>query len=225
MADDSNIDEILKSIDALLKEGEAQDHSHRGRDKPRSDAANSEESVHKDNENAVEMADSNEIASEPPVEQPADDEQTGAGTTEDAEPVDRLQEARAESGEADSLSEAPGEDAGGEKPRRIVLSEAMLVEVTPDLLDFAEQHTGEAEQEVPDASPGDEPETSEEVQVMHGDDQAEPQGASKIDAEQLVEQISNEITARLQDKLPRLVAKAIRKHLAAQLEKTDQNAH
>lgn len=212
MSDDTNIDDILRSIDALLKESEAGDAYDAKPGRSRYAATNDDEPValKQDVPGGSSVADEYGpgITDEPEVADP------GERPSVRREPVRKDKPALAESNmEAGSV---PMEVSRPERVvKRIVLSEAMLVEHTPDLLAFAEQNA--AHEKVPDepvdrASPvsgavrqDDSPERVPTVAVEQS-----------LDTELLIKQVSHEISARLQDMLPALVAELVRKHIAAQ---------
>lgn len=256
MADDTNIDDILKSIDALLKESEA-DQARGGSGKSRSHEAinDDEQETHAQ---ASAAGDIGEAGDEEPLPEGRDEQvpdeshlsvlqQDGDAADMDDHPTNRTAEADTlpdeqapdephlsvlqQDGDAADMDDHPTnrlsvvdtlESGTAVVPRpevkRIVLSEDMLVEQTPDLLAFVEQSVIE---EVPaaeeDSAVEEESADEEGFETAEQGDSEASDAAPPIDMELLVEQISSDITAGLQDKLPGLVAKAVRRHLAAQL--------
>ena len=261
MADDTNIDDILKSIDALLKESEADEA---GGD---SEKRRSHEAINDDEQDAEpgapEFGDVGESGDEEPLPEGHDEhlpdeghisalQQAGDAAEMDDHPTNRLVAVDAlaggqvpeeqatddehisalqQAGDAAEMDDHPTNRlsvvetpdpgaASGSQPaaKRIVLSEDMLVEQTPDLLAFVEQSVIE-EASAAEAEPAAEEEPADEKGFESAVREASEalDEAAPIDMELLIEQISRDITARLQDKLPRLVAKAVRKHLVAQL--------
>jgi hypothetical protein len=221
--DKTDIDEILKSIDALLKEGETE-HSERKKDEPQNDAPINDEPDIGEGEPGVEMVPaagfsedsiSFEVSVDDEVEEPV------------AESVEEINE------EADAWIEKDGDEAAGEAGEsgpepvaraaairqpglRIVLSEEMLAEAedAPELpLNFAEE----------DAEAGEMPEI-DAVGIVQ-DEVASSEIA--LDVDDLIEQISGEINTRLQERLPDLlremVAEAVRRHLGGDIAEDSGN--
>jgi len=251
MADDTNIDDILKSIDALLKEGEDED-ARSGKQKAINDediAADVEDvpAGISRNEDVLPHRDEERPDEESQGEEHQDDIQQQADATDmDDHPTNLPTEA-----DVEDRIESPEPQADA---RRIVLSEDMLVEGTPDLpLTFAEGD-GQADEQADEdeQTEGDEQTwEADEVEFAAGEDFAaadiEEEGVAEecaveedvaeeedagppqaqalhvppgdaVDTERLIEQIAAEISTRLQESLPGLVADAVRRHIAAQAD-------
>jgi len=228
MADDTNIDDILKSIDALLKEGEAED----GRDQK--DKRRRHEAINDEDVGADTVATPDEMSVEEAVDElqapragqcldeQRPDDQHGVEHQFGEQHLDEMQQEADAADMDDHPVNLPAEEDAGEKDvqpgaqpaaRRIVLSEEMLVEDTPDLpLAFADEDevdaaTDEAEATMMDNDAG--------TESAHGSTDAVADMAG-MDIDGLVEKISAEISDRLQGALPGLVAEAVRRHLAGQ---------
>jgi len=134
MADDTNIDDILRSIDALLKESEGEEERDHRSARKRHEATNDEE--------PVDPADVDGKA-EPALEDIEEIVENAEGMEADASDDALVEAVESEAEEVLSEPKPVAEHeavAGPEKVvKRIVLSEDMLVEDTPDLLAFAEQ--------------------------------------------------------------------------------------
>jgi len=262
MADDTNIDDILKSIDALLREGEAEDVRGQKDKRPRHEAINDDE-VGADTEGSPDEMSAEEAGEDLPAsqdEQRLDDQQLEEQQLDeqqlddqhlvehqfDEQHRDELQQEADAADMDDHPVNLPAEEDAGEKDvppeaqpaaRRIVLSEDMLVADTPDLpLAFAEDdeqadddeqaegydQAGDAdeteitagedvgEEDVVGENVAEEDDAGQQTQARHA-----PPGDA-LDTGRLIAQISAEISTRLQEALPGLVAEAVRRHLAAQ---------
>ena len=247
MADEPNIDDILKSIDALLKEGVAGDDSER-KDKRRRDTATNDDEIA-----AAEVeADQAEIGGDEVSDglQASQDEQDLAEQHEDelqqaADAADMDDHPTNLPVEADTEEKAaPSEIHPGAK--RIILSEDMQVDHTPDLpLAFvpdAEPDEGPAEEKQPDEEQLDEEQAGDDdtgVELTEAEsvfaqgepsvveDIVEPEFESVaeppcVDREWLIEQITTDIHARLQAELPAIlsewITEAVNKHLSGQAD-------
>ncbi len=224
MADDTNIDDILKSIDALLKEGEAQDDAEQ-KDKRRRDTATNDDEIAADMEG-------DEAGDELQASQ---DEQHLA-----AQHKDELQQAADAADMDDHPTNLPVEADTEEKDvppevhsgaRRILLSEDMQVEHTPDL-PLAFVHDDEpGEEQTGDADASVELTEAETVFVQAEPAPVEDAGDAEfetvadtpfVDTQGLIEQITTDINARLQTELPAILAEwfaeAVNKHVSGQAE-------
>ncbi len=253
MADNTNIDEILKSIDALLKEGGAEN----GSDQDVGDQSSKRQATNDDEVSDLEMPDASvSIQNE---EDEAD--VLGVETIED-ESAEHQETNEAETGDQTSEN-IQHEDASvvdttagqaleqGREVKRIVLSEAMLVRDTPDLLlAFADAEdtteevqagsvlTDESSPEHVDEDESDaswEPAPSAllpdvEIQAQAGQEEVEDEAvadAPALDTGRLIEQITAEISGRLQQQLPGMVAgmvaEAMEKNLVAHAAPGDKS--
>jgi len=263
MADDTNIDEILKSIDALLKEGGPEKGLDEGAgdqsSKTRGDIATNDDEV-SDSEipdATVSIGSAEDDADGPAVEaidQGADEHPEAEEAETDEQQLDEDVQAE-DTSEIDALS---GQTLGQEhEVKRIVLSESMVIEDTPDLpLEVAGTETaieddqpenrmlGEvySDEPAPDHVAGNDlPENEDESsaessgskdisspEVQENEDKDEPSvDTSELDMGDLVEQITSEISARLQQQLPGMVAgmvaEAMQKNLAARAAADDES--
>jgi len=263
MADDTNIDEILKSIDALLKEGGPENDSDEvavdQNSKTRGDIATNDDDA-SDSEIAdapISIEDEEDQTDSPAVEAldqaPEEHPQAEQADADEQQPeVDaQVEDAQAEDAEAEAVEEF---DALSEQPfeqepevKRIMLSESMVVEDTPgpslESADVEAAIEGDQPEHRPssevfsdemnsehviadDLSEGQADEFQESEQfsspeVADGEQTDDPAvDASELDINELVEQITADISARLQQQLPGmvagLVAEAMQKNLAAQ---------
>ena len=268
MADDTNIDEILKSIDALLKDGGLESHSDKGAaaqsSKTHGDIATNDDEVLDSEipdasvpvENEEDEADA---SAEEPIDQEAEEHPQAEEAEMDEQPeVDRETEDAlvAGSSEIDALSEDAFEQ--GHEVKRIVLSESMVVEDTPGLpLESAGIQTAIEEDlsgnrahgeifsdesnpdhiTVDDFSEGEaesyaESPESEDLgsptEVPENEQNDNPSvDTSELDVNKLVEQITSEISVRLQQQLPGMVAgmvaEAMQKNLAAHVANDNES--
>ncbi|OIO69139.1 MAG: hypothetical protein COW19_01495 [Zetaproteobacteria bacterium CG12_big_fil_rev_8_21_14_0_65_55_1124] len=228
MADDTNIDDILKSIDALLKEGEAEDDRGQ-KDKRRRDTATNDDEIDANIEAATPDITGDEAGDELQAsqdEQHEDELQQAADAADmDDHPTNLPVEADTE--EVDVPPEAQP------SARRIVLSEDMQVESTPDLPLAFSVDDESVEEQADDVHADASVELTEaETVFVHAEPlPAEDVGDSEfetvadvpsVDAERLIEQITAEVNARLQEELPvmlnALLAEVVRKHVAQSAE-------
>jgi len=243
MADDTNIDEILKSIDALLKEGEAEDDSEQ-KDKQRRDVATNDDEIVPDLE-GDKVGDESQVSQDEQhlSEQHADELQQAADAADmDDHPTNLSIEADIEEADTEEMEVPPIAHAIG---RRIVLSESMVVEDTPDrpfdvtgIQTAIEENQSEngalgevfSDEPNPDLVAADyfaensaewpESEDSSSPEVPENEVKDDPSvDTSELDINELVEQITADISARLQQQLPGMVAgmvaEAMQKNLAA----------
>jgi len=266
MADDTNIDEILKSIDALLKEGGLEKDSiagagEQGANTPLDIATNDDEVPGSEiPEASVPMENESDQTDEPAMEatDQAVEAHSGAdeAETDEQQPdEDRQAEAaQVEDVQAELASEVdtpPGQTFEQKhETKRIVLSESMVVEDSPQNFAVAGNETAIEEDQPEDSMDGeafshdsqdlahgaaddfseDEVEDSGESPESEGaaiteapereEGDAIPVDASEPDMHDLVEQITSEISVRLQQQLPGMVAgmvaEAMQKNLVAQ---------
>jgi hypothetical protein len=252
MADEPNIDDILKSIDALLKEGVGGDDSEQKNKRRRDTAINDDEIAAAEVEATQSGIGGDEVGD---ALQDSQDEQDLAKQHED-----ELQQAADAADMDDHPTNLPVEDDTEEADteemdappeahparRRILLSEDMLVEHTPDLplasVPDAEPDEGQAEESQPDQEQPDEGQTGDDntgVELTEAESvfvQGEPSALEDIvepefesvaeppfvDREWLIEQITTDIHARLQAELPDIlsewVAEAVNKHVSGKAE-------
>jgi len=258
MADDTNIDEILKSIDALLKEGGPENESDEGAAAQssitRSDIATNDDDVSlpqtPDAPIAIEDA---EDEAGPPDLEVMDQVSAEQSEAEEAETYERPEsDAQTEDGQAEDASESDIQSGQtlehGHEVKRIVLSESMVVEDTPDLpLEVAGVDTAIAGDQLEDRAPGelsdqpgaeyiapDDLNEGEADEVGECEDTGSAELAEneekgqlavdtpELDMNQLVEQITAEISTRLQQQLPGMVAgmvaEALQKNLSARTD-------
>ena len=260
MADEKNIDEILKSIDALLKEGGLENPSNKGAagesSNTRADIATNDDEVpdfeisdaftsiedeaDETDEPAVEAYSDEEA--EPDEQQSEEDVQTGDTQAEEVQVEDVQTEVDSET---DALSGQAIEQEHAVK--RIVLSESMVVEDAPDLAFVGTEASIEenqpengmlgevysdepnsddialddlSEDEVQNSAEYPESEDVALTELPESEEDDAPLGdAPELDMDALVEQITSEISARLQQQLPGMVAgmvaEALQKNLVA----------
>lgn len=212
MSDDADIDEILKSIDALLKEGEPE-QAEKKNDALIDDEPDIGESVPgveaKPVGKVIEDAHS-DVSIDEVIESSTGMvmEETGSHKGLVAEADDEI---------ADTIDEPKlvvEPDRVGQHGVRIVLNEEMQVEDTPELpLSFSEKDA-EAEQ----------------IPEVQADDLVQDEVVSSetdLDVEGLIGRISNEINAQLQERLPdmlkEMVTVAVHRHLGMDFADDDGN--
>jgi len=260
MADNTNIDEILKSIDALLKEGNPEN----GSDQDVGDQSSKQRATNDDEVSDPEMPDASasignekDEADAPAAEtiehEPAEHQETDEAETDEAETDDQPSEDTQPEDVPEVDTTAGQAPEQGQGLKRIVLSEAMLVEDTPDLpLAFAtaenpteDVQTDNSLSEESSPEHGDQDESDEswepapsallsdtEIQTQAGRAEVEDEAvadASALDMGRLIEQITAEISARLQQQLPGMVAgmvaEAMEKNLAAHAAPDDESTN
>jgi len=265
MADDTNIDDILKSIDTLLKESEGNDAEDKKGQRRRdaainddvsSEATEVEEPVHDEQDEEDKQGDTASQAEDygddpapdesddierDEIEAVEDQEVEGASVTVDDVAADSVAEQHADElqQEADAAdmddhpTNLPVEADTEEKDvppvaqsgaRRIVLSEDMQVEDTPDLpLAFADDDPTVEDQ----AEDVDGAASAELIETEQGNNAEEDVVDSNTpDIEMLIEKISAEVIERLNRELPtlvspllaELVAEAVQKHVGGKAE-------
>jgi len=232
MADDTNIDDILRSIDALLKESEPDEgHKRAGgfaagatNDDDLTEASDEACEERETDDQPVEEASSNspdagDVSGDESAQQ---DEAHESGGNQDEVVLPLADEAGIDEGEQDSV-EIP-EDQPVAKGRRIMLSEAMQVDDSLDLpLKFSAHSDAQADDgQGPATVFVDSEDEDESLSVQSGPVDEEGGAPAAMDAtglNDLIESISADIQARLSRELPLLLAPLIEQSVKQHLER------
>ncbi|MDQ6958016.1 MAG: hypothetical protein Q9M24_02760 [Mariprofundaceae bacterium] len=189
MPDDPSIDEILKSLDHLLREGTEKNDDYSGDIQAETDEADQQPESRKDEVQAPEQ---------PVVEAPDDMEEADDLSVSDAEEIPELEHSRAD------MDDAP-------HPPRMLLSESMLVDNPQEHLPFDDNTAVERE----GSGAGDDNAGDDNA----GEETAPGQACALDDAKikELTRHVSDELIrrlhARLGEALPGMVDDAVRQYM------------
>ncbi|HXH64535.1 MAG TPA: hypothetical protein VNH42_03380 [Mariprofundaceae bacterium] len=230
MADEPSIDEILASLDRLLKEGEGRnDEPAESSPQPAGEAIEEPagEVVEEPIEEATEEA-TEEVAEEP---DPGFFTALDRAVSEPYNEVDTVEDERGEAEEDEEAARAFEAGAGHEAvaqagPRRFVLTDAMLVNDVQQSLPLA---MGDAASATP-ATAGHE-EAKPVARAPAITEQAESEqppvtgGASwdERDIQALVDQVTDDVCSAMAEQLPEMIRRALESRLSAFIDARVEN--
>jgi len=204
MADAPSIDEILESLDHLLKEGDERNDDHPG-DESEGTVASSGTGGHEDTPVTVRQTDSGETEAHGEWPEPVAEAGSGAQASE---------RKSAGTAEPDGNNALVTDDAG--TSQRTILSEAMLVDNPQEQLLFGDGDTvAQQTDTVGGPNSGDEHMHAPPVQARMLDDE---------EVRDLVRLVSDDLVARLHEQLPGIVEAAIGRQLSRFKSKKTDNA-
>jgi len=227
MAEDTNIDDILRSIDALLKESEPDEgHKRAGAtndDEPTEASDDAREAPETDDQSVEAGYSAAADADDEPADESAPEHEAQEADEHQDEAVQALEDEAGMAQNEHDLLEAPEEQHAVNKGRRIMLSEAMLVE---DSLDLPLSFSSDSDAQVDEAqgfSPAldDGGDDDESLSWQSGSVDEDGGDSASMDApglDDLIESISADIQARLSRELPLLLAPLIAQSVKQHLE-------